>query len=183
MVNMHGCPTCLNPGEWNGSRYYLPSHPSPPRTNDSALKAAEEAEAKHVTVDGIKGKSILTNVVDLVSAIPIDYMHCVLEGVMKWLTEKWFNSSSHGLPYYIGRCVKAVNSCLLLQTPPHDFSRAPRSIEKHRKFWKASEYRNFLLYYSLPILSSTLPPITTLLKRKYAVHTLKYDLHTKNDSY
>ncbi len=167
VLNMHqfngknGCSTCLNPGEWNGSRYYLPhstmSYAS--RTNDSVMKAAEDAEKKKTIIDGIKGKSVLTNVVDLVAGVPMDYMHCVLEGVMKWLIEKWFNSSSHGSPYYIGRSVKKVDSYLLYQSPPHDFSRAPRSIEKHRRFWKASEQRNFLLYYSLPILSSILPPL------------------------
>lgn len=156
---LHGCPTCLNPGEWSGSRYYLPSHPSPLRTNDSVLKSAVKAEAEKVIVDGIKGKSVLTNVIDLVAGVPVDYMHCVLEGVMKWLVEKWFSTSSHGSPYYIGRKVKAVDSCLLRQSPPHDFSRSPRSVSKHRHYWKASEYRNFLLYYSLPILSSVLPPL------------------------
>jgi len=53
--------------------------------------------------------------------------------------------------------VKKVDISLLHQTPLHDFSRAPRSIDKHRKYWKASEQRNFLLYYSLPILASILP--------------------------
>lgn len=43
-----------------------------------------------------------------------------------------------------------------MQHPPHDFSRPPRSILKHRKYWKASEFRNWLLYYSL---SSELPPL------------------------
>lgn len=159
VLNMHqfnglyGCPTCLHPGEWIGSRYYLPHSTYASRTNDSVMKAAIKAETEHTIVDGIKGKSVLTNVIDLVDGAPVDYMHCVLEGVMKWLIERWFSASSHNHPCYIGR---QVDYFLLYQCPPHDFSRAPRSIEKHRKFWKASEHRNFLLYYSLPTI---LPPL------------------------
>ena len=51
-----------------------------------------------------------------------------------------------------------VDSELLNQCPPHEFSHAPRSIEKHRKFWKASEFRNWL-FYSLPLLAGILPPL------------------------
>ncbi|SMN01744.1 hypothetical protein SPONN_11 [uncultured Candidatus Thioglobus sp.] len=156
----NGCPTCLHPGSWmHGSRYYLPSSTYQIRTNSSVKQAGEKAESQGSVVDGIKGASVLTGMVDLVKSIPTDYMHCVLEGVTKWLVEKWFKSSSHGSPYYIGRHVKAIDSELLHQRPPHDFSRAPRSIGKHRHHWKANEFRNWLLYYSLPILVSFLPPL------------------------
>lgn len=154
----HGCPACLNPGVWTTSRYYLPGT-YPLRDNCSIKKAAEDAIKLREITNGIKGKSILTGVVDLMYGVPLDYMHCILEGVMKWMVEKWFASTSNGNAYYIGRFVKAVDCDLLQQCPPHDFSRVPRSIEKHRKYWKASEYRNFLLYYSLPILISVMPPL------------------------
>lgn len=81
---------------------------------------------------------------------PIDYMHCVLEGVTKRLLDICVTSTHcHG---YIGRFVNKIDTNLLNQRPPHDFSRIPISIKKHRKFWKASESRNWLLYYSLPLL-------------------------------
>ena len=59
----------------------------------------------------------------------------------------------------IGRSVKDVDKVLLQQRPPHDFSRATRSIEQHRNYWKASEFRSWLLFYSIPILTSFLPPL------------------------
>ena len=63
---------------------------------------------------------------------------------------------------YIGTSVTMVDSLLIKQHPPHEFSRSPRSIAKHRKHWKASEYRNWLLYYSLRILCiSKMPPLHT----------------------
>ena len=51
------------------------------------MKAAKDAKRDGQVVNGIKGRSVLTGVVDLVADIPIDYMHCVLEGVVKWLME------------------------------------------------------------------------------------------------
>lgn len=51
-----------------------------------------------------------------------------------------------------------VDALLMEQHPPHDFSRPPRSI-LHHKYWKASEYKNWLLYYSLPLMSGVLPPL------------------------
>ena len=84
-------------------------------------------------------------------------MHCVLEGVMKKLLTAWVETGALGC--YIGRHLKQIDEHLLKQRPPHDFSRAPRSIKKHRKYWKASEFRNSLLYYSLPLLIDVLPPL------------------------
>lgn len=155
----YGCPTCLNPGVWNGSRYYLPDSISILRTNTSFIRAGKEAQLSHCIVNGIKSKSVLTDAVDLVNGFPIDYMHCVLEGVTKWLIEKWFHSSNHKANYYIGRQIHIIDSNLMIQKPPHEFSRPPRSVAKHRHHWKASEFRNWLLYYSLPLLSSILPPL------------------------
>ena len=45
------------------------------------------------------------------------------------------------------------------QKPPAEFTRAPRSIQKHLKYWKASEIKYWLLYYSLPLLLGKLPSL------------------------
>ena len=42
--------------------------------------------------------------------------------------------------------------------PPHEFSRPRRPIHNYLGYWKASEYRAWLLFYSLPILLNYLPP-------------------------
>lgn len=41
-------------------------------------------------------------------------------------------------------------------SPPDSMLRLPRSVTC-RKYWKASEFRNFLLYYSVPCLRGILP--------------------------
>ena len=49
-----------------------------------------------------------------------------------------------------------MDSRLLSIKPISEISRAPRSFSD-RKHWKASEFRSFLLYYSIPILQGILP--------------------------
>ena len=153
----NGCPVCLHPGIWERTRLYLPGCDYSLRTNESIVQDARRAERDQEIVNGIKGCSILSGVVNLATGLPTDYMHCVLEGVMKRLLEVWVKG--HTLGCYIGRRLNEIDPQLLRHCPPHDFTRAPRSIKNHRKFWKASEFRNFLLYYSLPLLVDVLPPL------------------------
>ena len=126
---LNGCPTCLHPSERRaGTGAYLPGT-YPLRTHDKLKQAARKAEEKGEAVDDIKGKSALSKLVNLVDGTPIDYMHCVLEGVIKCLLEVWVTSTRcHG---YIGKFVNKIDTNLLKQRPPHDFSRIPRSIKKH----------------------------------------------------
>ena len=125
---------------------YLPGRSYAQRTHDSIIQAGIQAERDGEAVDGIKGKSPLERVLNLVKGIPVDYMHCVLEGVMKKLLETWISSTR--CAGYIGRYIKQIDKKLLKQHPPHVFSCVPRCIEKHRKYRKASELRNWLVYYS-----------------------------------
>lgn len=53
-------------------------------------------------------------------------------------------------------CVARVNSRLLQIKPPHCVTRLPRSLNE-RSFWKASEWRLWLLFYALPCLVDILP--------------------------
>ena len=117
------------------------------------------AEQEYSCVKGIVGISPLASTLDLVASIPIDYMHNVLEGVTRWLTRAWFESRNHAKSFYIGRRVREIDNQLLKVCPPNEFSRPPRSIQKHFKYWKASELHYWLLYYSLPILMEFLPSL------------------------
>ena len=153
----NGCPVCVHPGVWNRTRLYLPGTEYPLRTDASMRHDASSAQREKTTINGIKGPSALTGVLNLAWGTPTDYMHCVLEGVTKRLLTTWIETRALGC--YIGRRLKQIDEQLLKQRPPHDFSRAPRSIRKHRNYWKASEFRNFLLYYSLPLLIDALPPL------------------------
>ena len=52
-------------------------------------------------VKGIKGVLPLAKYVDLVDGVPVDYMHCVLKGIMGKLMNLWFASKNHRKPYYV----------------------------------------------------------------------------------
>lgn len=102
-----GCPTCVHPGETKQrTRVYLPGTDYPLRTHSSIVSDGIEAQEIGEAVNGIKGRSSLENIVDLVNGIPIDYMHCVLEGVTK-LLDMWITSMR--CLCYIGRFVKQID--------------------------------------------------------------------------
>ena len=156
----YGCLTCTHPGTYlHNRRIYLPNiEPLPViRTHRAIMQAAMQAENSGGPVEGIKGVSVLASVIDLVVGIPVDYMHAVLEGVTKWLVHAWFDTKNHGEAFYLGGSIRQIDRLLLQQRPPSEFSRPPRSIKAHLSYWKASELRNWLLFYSLPLLMDFLP--------------------------
>ena len=155
-----GCTVCLHPGQVlsNKARVYPPGSYEL-RTHESVTLSAIAASCSGTAVNGIKGVSALTPCLDLVDGVPVDYMHAVLEGVFGRLMKLWFDSCNHQKPFYQGRNLTDIDNQLLHQNPPSEFSRNPRSIKYHLKFWKASELRNFLLYYSLPIFLGQLESV------------------------
>ncbi len=89
----HGCLSCLHPGQsYNRHWVYLPDKTYAARTHQSVTRAATEAVLCNRVIDGIKGESALGNLIDVVDGVPIDYMHCVLEGVTKRLLGIWEES-------------------------------------------------------------------------------------------
>ena len=108
---------------------------------------------------GIFGTSPLASIIDIVNSIPVDYMHAVLEVVTRLLMKSWFDGSFHSSPFYIGWHVVEINHHLLQQHPPNEFSHPPRSIKRHMNYWKASELKTWLLFYSLPLLLDFLPSL------------------------
>ncbi|XP_070385367.1 uncharacterized protein [Dermacentor albipictus] len=115
----------------------------------------------NMPVNGIKGPSPLINLnlFNPVLSQAVDYMHCVLLGVTRQLTEFWLDSANCQEPFYIGApsTIAKLDKRLLSICPPHCFTRLPRSLAD-RCFWKASEWKNWLLYYSLPTVLGVLPP-------------------------
>ncbi|XP_065892467.1 uncharacterized protein [Dysidea avara] len=97
------------------------------------------------------------NCYNIIDGTAIDYMHCVLLGITKLLLSLWFSSEHSRDQFYIGRSASRVDKRLEEIQPPSCITRKPRSISKHMKYFKASEFKSFLLYYSLPLLSGILP--------------------------
>ena len=174
VYNMHqyngeyGCSHCLQPGEQmqtgrRGSVHIYPydcNNPNGPmrtaiKTDEHSRKAIETGNP----VSGVKGPSWLSVVPEynVIEGDTVDYMHCVLLGVTKMLLKLWFDSKHSKELWYCGDKIEEVDSKFLQIKPPSNITRTPRSIEQHRSYWKASEYRAWLLYYSIPVMLFILP--------------------------
>ncbi len=84
----------------------------------------------------------------------------------------WFDSKYSRRSFSLVRKLKLIDKKLLLVKPPHEFRHSPRPIATSIKYWKASEFRTWLLFYSLPIAAPHLPA-------EYAHHysLLVYGMH------
>nr|XP_050026874.2 uncharacterized protein LOC126522173 isoform X1 [Dermacentor andersoni] len=156
-----GCCWCLTCAEQiEGTPRYIQTDFAL-RTEEGVLRDMKLALELNMPVNGIKGPSPLINLnlFNPVLSQAVDYMHCVLLGVTRQLTEFWLDSANSQEPFYIGApsTIAKLDKRLLSICPPHCFTRLPRSLAD-RCFWKASEWKNWLLYYSLPTVLGVLPP-------------------------
>lgn len=140
----------------------FPEEPAPLRTKQSMKEAAMRAEAENVTVKGVKGSTILEAIpeCDPASSIVLDYMHLVLLGLCRQFYVLWFTKS--GTDWYIGRRWKRITKFFEGIRPTYETTRCPRHAKKWKNF-KASTWRTWLLFVSLPALKG-------ILKEKYFQH-------------
>ena len=83
--------------------------------------------------------------IGLVTNVALDYMHLVCLGIMKKLLVLWLNGP---LSVRIGgQAANSISQNLMFTVNyvPREFSRKPRSLADI-KYWKATEFRQFLLY-------------------------------------
>ncbi|XP_056009246.1 uncharacterized protein LOC130046297 isoform X1 [Ostrea edulis] len=162
------CWKCLQKGETSergkGHTHifpYITANPKgPERTVNDVHRDAQQAmnnlehRSTGYSVNGVKGPSWLTFFpkYNIVSGISIDYMHGVLLGVQKLMLRLWFSSEFKSKNFSFHKHVQTVDFRLKNLKPTLDISRLPRSIENDLKYWKASEYRSFLLYFGAPVL-------------------------------
>lgn len=98
----YGCLMCLDKGMHINNRHlYLPTESHIKRTMAMMKQYAAQALVKGISVYGVKGPSVLSYYIDIVIRVLIDYMHCVLLGVVKQLLDMWLDSSNSSEDYYI----------------------------------------------------------------------------------
>ena len=154
----YGCFYCLDKGEvHNRARIYPPDASHTLRTQEQMKAWASVAQTTGKPQYGVKGVSVLAEAIEFPQCIPIDYMHCILEGVFKQLMKFWFDPKFHSEPYSLRKYIAPINRLVSKIKPPNEVLRLPRPIEQI-SFFKASEYRSWVLFYALPVLSSFLPP-------------------------
>lgn len=91
---------------------------------------------------------------NMIAGFGFDYMH----GILLCMSANFGLTLSFTLSSgtWEGTKNKSTRGCLPFIKPPVNITRPPRSI-RSRKFWKVSEFRYFLLFYTRPCLKLTLP--------------------------
>lgn len=114
---------------------------------------------------GVKGEAIVSAwpMLDISTCVLPEYMHAILLGIVKQFFNIWFLKPG---PWSVKEFITEIDECLLSIQVPYFFNRSPRSIA-YNKFYKASEFLNWALYFSVPVLA-------TLLKEKYFQHWLLF---------
>ena len=155
-----GCHYCTAEGQTLGRTHaYYPFSQQgqirEPVLNDNYVDHAEFIGTENLfNVVGVKGKSAFASIVrNLPLSAPIDYMHCVLLGVLPDTLKICYRSLSPNDRKLIESEVKTL-SC------PREmisYSRKIRSLDEINQF-KANELLNWLLYISFIVFIEKLPP-------------------------
>lgn len=163
----HGCLYCMESGQIvpSGKAYcraYIQRDETPIlRTDEMARASAVQARQTGKRIDGFFGESVLLYLpyFSIVNNIVIDYMHGTLLGVTKKFLDYWFQSTYSKESFYIGKSIGEIDKILKRIQPPYIIHRLPRILSNNYHHWKASELRNWLLFYSLPCLLDLLPSV------------------------
>lgn len=162
----NACTYCHHPGTAVERTVKYTAEVYDPRNHHETLIAMDNIR-KGVTSNliGVKNISpmISFEAFDIIHSFSIDYMHCILLGVVRLLLDLWLDPSSKGKGYYIKKKHRKILDKRLISIKPSMYlNRKPRPLDE-RANYKASELRNMLLYY----LRVCLPGIQN---KKYVDH-------------
>lgn len=102
------------------------------------------------------GKSKLEDIVgfDMISQLVLDYMHIVCLGVTHKMLNKLFKGNMEQRMKNLD--LVSDRLCSLKSDIPQEFARKPRPFLGGEK-WKATKYRQFLLYRGILVLKGEIP--------------------------
>ncbi|XP_063064685.1 uncharacterized protein LOC134456944 [Engraulis encrasicolus] len=173
----YGCDFCYHRGS-----PYSNLTPEPVLRSESQHFVHAMSATSQQPVMGVKGPSPLMKLskFQMINGFVPEYQHSVCLGVTRQLMKLWIDPKHHAKPWYIGTNSERIDEQLLAIKPPVELTRVPRAV-KERKFWKASEWRSFLLFYALPVLSGILPKkyLNNLFLLVFGIYTLlQENIHT-----
>ncbi|XP_065204539.1 uncharacterized protein LOC135834540 isoform X1 [Planococcus citri] len=120
--------------------------------SDNDRRAVEEFHLKKTELTRIPN-------IDLVSRVPLDYMHLILQGVTKRLLKIWLGKLKSKVFLLrdhrdiISKRLEIIASSYF----PAEFQRKPEGL-KHFSTWKATQFREFLLYIGPSVLHGVVKP-------------------------
>ena len=144
----NSCERCVIKGTWEGRVVFNDVQISDSRT--------EEGFRSHIYHDHQTGISpLIEHNIPCIESFVLDYMHLVCLGVTKRLLI--FLKSGPRKCKLSSRQINEISDCLLHLTMPSDFARQPRSLNDLER-WKATEFRQFLLYTGPVALRTVMKP-------------------------
>ena len=161
----YGCTFCYAEGTNNEGRHTYQIEKKTrkekvsDRTDTEIREHMKEAYEKGTKIKGVKGLSAMMMLpkFDLALGPIVEAMHNLYLGVAKQHTSLLLFGQATAT-WYCGKPqqLAAINIRLSKIRPPDLISRAPRDISTVKQ-WKASEWRNWLLYYCIPCLENIIP--------------------------
>jgi hypothetical protein len=133
------CERCSQSGAWNGKMTF-------PEVN--AEKRTDASFDEMRDADHHKGRSPLSELgIGMVSMFVLDYMHLICLGVVRRLIWLWLLGPVATNCRIGASCIQSISDKLisLRSFVPFEFARKPRSLHDWQR-WKATEFRQFLLY-------------------------------------
>ena len=149
--SLHACEKCIQEGTYIGRTTW---EYTPNLTLRTDINFKREAYEDHQV-----SKSIFTELdVGLVTQVPLDYMHLVCLGVMKRIIRAWVDHGPKKCKLNAFNINKISRRLLEIKDNyyPTEFSKRPRPL-KLFKYWKATEFRSFILYLGPVVLANVLP--------------------------
>ncbi|XP_058801725.1 uncharacterized protein LOC131670273 isoform X1 [Phymastichus coffea] len=153
-----GCNWCLHPGYYiavgrGGSVKYISLDEAiEDRNHADTLRDARLAVEFGQAINGVVNESVLTRLThfNIISGFVPDPMHFMDLGIGKQFAKYWFDTSN--MPYSLTNAeIDRIDAVLRNITVPSKLMRNSRSI-KDRKYWKAKEFQNWILYFSMVVL-------------------------------
>ncbi|CAG5075212.1 Protein of unknown function, partial [Cotesia congregata] len=146
---IYGCCKCKIKSQKEGKTRVFPyEEQMNPRATEETVQQGERAFETGESVEGVKGPTTLSKIVlDFIDTTSIDSMHCVFLGIVKQLMRLWLDSKFHKSTFSLRGHINYINQTIKNINPPSFTHRLPRSVSDF-KYWKASEMKYWLLYYS-----------------------------------
>ena len=143
----YGCDQCETKGQYSktGRRMTFPNIDATARTDKSFKRQTNEQHHKETSIFVMLAGMLM------ITHWPIDYMHCLLLGVMRKLLHMWTKGKKATLKHKLhDDMINAMTAIMLecAETCPSEFARRPRSLKDLDRF-KATELRTFLCYVGM----------------------------------
>lgn len=135
--------------------YVFQEDRAPLRTDEGMRRQAREAINSNTPVNGVKGPSILACIpnLNIARCVYSEYMHGTCLGCVKHFVTIMLSVPG---PWSISQFKFDIDDFMKSVAPSSDIFRLPRPLTDF-KHWKASEFRAWLLYYSVVCLKGKLP--------------------------